>query len=101
LKAGGGIGGALDATLLPSFALGALITTVASSTCMLVGRLLFKIPLSVVVGILAGQHTQPAVLAFAVDKNRRETPNVGYAAVYPLAMIAKILLAQLLLHAGD
>jgi putative transport protein len=98
LKAGGSLGGVLDATMLPSFALGALVSIVAASSCVVIGHLVFKIPLGVVVGIMAGQQTQPAVLAFAVEKTGRETPNAGYAAVYPLAMIAKILLAQLLLH---
>jgi putative transport protein len=37
------------------------------------------------------------VLGFALEQSRDELPNVGYASVYPLAMIVKIVLAQLLL----
>jgi putative transport protein len=48
-------------------------------------------------GVIGGAQTQPALLAFA--NNRTETdPRValGYALVYPVAMVAKILIAQLL-----
>jgi len=48
-------------------------------------------------GILAGMQTQPAVLGFAQEQARNELPNIGYATVYPVAMIAKILLAQFIL----
>ena len=49
-------------------------------------------------GVVAGVCTQPAVLAFASEKTRDDPDvNVGYATVYPLAMIAKIVVAQVLL----
>lgn len=48
-------------------------------------------------GILAGLQTQPAVLAFAHEQTRNDLPNVGYASVFPAAMILKIALAQLFL----
>jgi uncharacterized transporter YbjL len=54
---------------------------------------LLPIPLPV----LAGLQTQPAVLAFVLEKTGSEQPNLGYATVYPLAMLLKILLVQLLL----
>jgi putative transport protein len=41
-------------------------------------------------------QTQTACLAYAANAARTERPNVGYASVYPAAMIAKIVLAQLL-----
>jgi putative transport protein len=47
--------------------------------------------------MLAGMQTQPAVLGFAVEQTHDDRPNVGYAAVYPLATISKILVAQVLL----
>jgi putative transport protein len=37
------------------------------------------------------------VLGFASQQTRSEAPNVAYASVYPLATIAKIVIAQLLL----
>ena len=47
-------------------------------------------------GMLAGIHTQPAALAFANAHTGSDHPNVSYAAVYPVALIAKIILAQVL-----
>ena len=47
-------------------------------------------------GIVAGIHTQPAALAFANAHTGSESPNISYAAVYPVALIAKIVLAQVL-----
>jgi putative transport protein len=47
-------------------------------------------------GVLAGLQTQPAVLAYANEQTRSELSNRGYTIVYPLAMIAKIVVAQAL-----
>jgi putative transport protein len=50
------------------------------------------------VGVLAGMQTQPAVLAYASDQLEDERElTLGYASVYPLAMIAKIVIAQVLI----
>jgi putative transport protein len=48
-------------------------------------------------GILAGAHTQPVVLSYASQQTRNELPGVGFASVYPLSTILKIILAQALL----
>jgi putative transport protein len=53
--------------------------------------------MSLLTGMLAGLQTQSAVLGFALERTRNELPTVGYASVYPVATISKILLAQLLL----
>ena len=47
--------------------------------------------------MLAALQTQPAVLSFAHEQTENDLPNIGYATVYPLAIIAKVLIAQLLL----
>ena len=44
--------------------------------------------------VAVGIQTQPAALAFANGQSKNELPNLGYATVFPLAMIAKIVLAQ-------
>ncbi len=48
-------------------------------------------------GLIGGVQTQPAVLAFANERTGSD-PRValGYAMVYPVAMIAKIFIAQVL-----
>jgi putative transport protein len=61
------------------------------------GRYLLKLPPAVLAGVVAGMQTQPAVLAFAVEQEGNETPNTGYVTVIPVAMVAKILLAQVVL----
>ena len=74
-----------------------LVTVVADLLTMLLGSRLFKLPLGVLFGILAGTHTQPVVLGFASERTKDDLPSVGYATVYPLATVLKIVLAQLLL----
>ena len=87
-----------DATVLPLF-LGAavLVCFVADSLTMVIGHKGFGIPLNVMFGILAGTHTQPVVLGYANQHAGNDLPNVGFATVYPLATILKIVLAQVLL----
>ena len=49
-------------------------------------------------GVEAGQiQTQPACLAYATREANSDAPNSTYAAVYPVTLIAKIILAQLLI----
>jgi putative transport protein len=49
-------------------------------------------------GLMAGIQTQPACLAYASQRTPSNLPDVWYSTVYPISMIAKIILAQLLLH---
>jgi putative transport protein len=49
-------------------------------------------------GIIAGIQTQPAVLAFAAERaDGDERVDTGYALVFPLAMILKLVVVQLLI----
>ena len=79
------------------FATGVVVTAVTAITALWLGHRLLKIPMSLLIGMVAGLQTQPAVLGFALEQTRNELPNLGYAAVYPVALITKIILAQLLL----
>ncbi|HSN15669.1 MAG TPA: TrkA C-terminal domain-containing protein [Anaeromyxobacteraceae bacterium] len=79
------------------FAAGALITFATAFASLWAAHRLLGIPLSLAIGMVAGIHTQPAVLGFAVEQTKNEIPHLGYAAVYPVATIAKILLVQVLL----
>ncbi len=82
---------------LTIFLVGTAITSVVSLTTVVVGRKLLGIPTGALSGILAGIHTQPAALAFANERHVDGSPAVGYATVFPLATIVKIVAAQLLL----
>jgi putative transport protein len=49
-------------------------------------------------GMIAGIQTQPAVLAFAAERaDGDERIDTGYALVFPLAMILKLIIVQLLI----
>jgi putative transport protein len=51
------------------------------------------------VGVASGMQTQPAVLQYASDQLRDDRElSLGYASVYPLAIIAKIVIAQALIE---
>jgi putative transport protein len=82
---------------LPMLLTGAAVTTLAALLAVWIGHAILHAPVDVVCGILAGMQTQPAVLAFAVEQSRDDLPNTGYASVYPVATIMKIVLAQVLL----
>ena len=95
-KAGPGFGETFRTGGWTLIAAGALITSMVAVTAILVGYKLFKLPMSAVMGVVSGMHTQPACLAYANQHASNEIPNVWYAAVYPASMITKIILAQLI-----
>ncbi|MDR6939194.1 aspartate:alanine exchanger family transporter [Arcanobacterium hippocoleae] len=79
------------------FILGAIITSIVGAALYFSLRLFTNSPAMQIAGSLGGAQTQPAVLAFANDRTKFN-PQValGYAMVYPVAMIAKIFIAQVL-----
>lgn len=79
------------------FLAGAAITGITGFATLWIGYCLLKIPMGFLIGMLAGLQTQPAVLGYALEQTRNDLPNLGYASVYPVATIAKIIIAQLLI----
>jgi len=79
------------------FLAGTVVTCLTAFMVLWVGYKVLRIPLGILTGMVAGMQTAPAALGFATEQSRNELPNIGYATVYPVAMIAKILLAQALL----
>ncbi len=77
---------------------GAALTLALATTTLAVGHKLLRVPMPVMVGVVCGQHTQPAALGYAVEQAGGDLPHVGYATVFPLATVAKIVLAQLVLR---
>jgi putative transport protein len=77
-----------------------LLTCLSALLVLWVGHRFLGVPVTTLGGVLAGFQTQPAVLAFAQEKTGSDGPNLGYATVYPLAMLLKIVLVQLLLLGG-
>lgn len=74
---------------------GGLIALASAGSVVAVGRLL-KMPTDLLGGMVSGIQTQPAALAFVAERSSTDQANVGYASVFPLATITKIVVAQLL-----
>ena len=47
-------------------------------------------------GLLAGSTTDPPALAFANGLSGSDAPSVAYATVYPLTMLLRVLIAQVI-----
>jgi putative transport protein len=78
-------------------AAGVVVTTVTVVVASCAARRVLGLDPVTASGMLAGMQTQPAVLAFASERTANDDRvNVGYALVYPVAMLVKLLLAQLL-----
>ncbi len=75
---------------------GALITMTTAGAMLWIGHTLLRIPRGLLLGMVAGLHTQAAVLSYATQQAESEVPHLGYATVYPVATVVKILLAQVL-----
>jgi putative transport protein len=76
---------------------GLIVACVTNAMTLVIGYKLLRIPLSLLMGLLAGLQTQSTAVSFSTEQTGNEIPNVGYASVYTAATISKILLAQLLL----
>ena len=76
--------------------LAALITFVPLAIVASVGHLVFKVNYLSLCGVLAGATTDPPALAFANGQANSEAVNIGYASVYPLTMLLRILSGQVL-----
>lgn len=81
---------------LTLIAAGALVTGATAMTTLWLAHRVLGLPFALASGILAAVQTQPAVLGFAVEQARNDLPNLTYARAYPLALIGKIVLAQVL-----
>jgi putative transport protein len=95
-KAGGGFGATFQHGGLGLILAGGIITSVVTVSTILIGYKYLKLPMMAVMGMMSGIQTQPACLAYANQQTDSELPNVWYATVYPAAMVAKIILAQII-----
>lgn len=77
-------------------ALATLITFLPLAIVATVGHLVFKVNYLSLCGVLAGATTDPPALAFANGQANSEAVNIGYASVYPLTMLLRILSGQVL-----
>lgn len=98
-----GIGLSSGGTLAQSFAgseavvlLGtaALVVLFDMFVSLIIGYKLFRIPFSLLVGMLA---SQPAVLGYINEKSQTALPQIGFSTALPLNIILKVAFAQILL----
>ncbi len=81
--------------------LGATVTLSATLIALFLLRKWAKAGVIESMGVASGMQTQPATLAAAYELGgKTEMTYVAYAIVYPVGMIGKILLAQMLALAG-
>jgi putative transport protein len=78
------------------FAAGIVITVVPLLVVGIWARAVMKLNFMTICGLLSGSMTDPPALAFACAVSKSDAPSVSYAAVYPLAMFSRILVAQAL-----
>jgi putative transport protein len=76
-------------------AYGAIITLLPLLIVGIAARKIFNVNYLHICGLLAGSMTSPS-LAFTQTMTASEAPAVAFATVYPLTMILRVLLAQLI-----
>ncbi len=72
---------------------GTVLSMLAAFFSIIIGYKLFKIPFSLLLGFLSNQ---PAILDFATDMSKNKVPLIGYSVMFQIALVMKILFAQLL-----
>jgi putative transport protein len=78
------------------FLAGAAITLTGVAVTVVVTHVLYRMNLLSVLGLTSGVMTNPPALAAAVNQTETDVPAVTYASAYPVVLIFKILVAQVL-----
>lgn len=99
LKSGGALiaqlrGGGVWSTIGAGF----VVSTTVAVVSVLVGRLVLRAPVSWLMGLMGGLGTNPAVLTFAEERTNNELPLMAYSTVFPIAMVSKIIIGELLIQ---
>ncbi|MCD6250442.1 MAG: transporter [candidate division Zixibacteria bacterium] len=97
VMAGGRFFYALSTSGWQLFTLGLLTTTVTTGIMLLLLRHYGKATVVEAIGATSGMQTQPATLARAYEMSQSDDTYVAYATTYPVAMVGKILIAQLII----
>ncbi|MEK7671295.1 MAG: hypothetical protein AAB344_03650 [Bacteroidota bacterium] len=72
------------------------MTTLVTMLTLSVGSRYLKLSPMQIMGMMSGIQTQPACLAYVNDHAASDAANVWYASAYPVSMVSKIILAQLM-----
>jgi putative transport protein len=95
-KAGLGLMETIQSGAIGMIVVALAIVSFASVCVLVVAHKRLGLPMSAAMGMLAGVQTQPACLAYANQQAQNDLPNLWYAPVQPASMIAKIILAQVI-----
>ena len=71
----------------------AIISILTAFFMIFIGYKILKMPFSLLLGMVSNQ---PAILDFAASRTNNKIPEYGYAMIFPIALIGKIVIAQLL-----
>jgi putative transport protein len=71
----------------------AVISLLTAFISLFIGYKFVKIPYSLLMGMVSNQ---PAILDFAMTRTKNRLPMYGFAIMFPLALIMKIIIAQVL-----
>lgn len=83
----------------PMFLLaGACVTLAVAVPALFLGHKLFRIPFAELLGVVSGIHTESAAVGFASRLVASEEPEIGYASIYPIALVLKVILAQVIMR---
>lgn len=77
---------------------GAAITLVAVASGLLLTLVVYRMRLLAALGALCACMTNPPALGAAAAQSETDMPTLAYASVYPVALIFKIVLAQVLVE---
>ena len=80
------------------FVAAAAITIIAVVVTLVITHLVLKMNLLTTLGLVAGVMTNPPALAAAGNQTTTDVPAVTYASAFPMVLITKILLAQVLVQ---
>lgn len=75
------------------FISGTIISMLTAMLTLWIGYKLVKIPYSLLTGFVSNQ---PAILEFALQRAGNRIPLVGYSLMFPIALIIKIIYAQII-----
>lgn len=82
-----------DGAWIHIFMAGSVVSILTALLSLWIGYKLVKIPYSVLLGFVSNQ---PAILEFATDITKNRVPSIGYAFMFPISLIMKILFAQIM-----
>jgi putative transport protein len=77
---------------------GILVSAVSAITALALMLTIYRLPLLSTMGALSATMTNPPGLNAAQSQAETDLPTVAYASVYPVALIFKIIMAQVLIE---